>query len=179
MDKYKIKKASKFLSYVLRHKPEKANVKLDIEGWCPVNELLRNTYLTWDLIRNAVEQNDKKRFEFNEKGDKIRARQGHSVDVHLGYKEVVPPDMLYHGTASKYVDSIYKDGIRKMKRHAVHLSGDEETAKKVGSRHGKPAVIVIKSKEMHENGYKFYLTDNGVWLTDFVPERYISFTQRY
>jgi len=173
------KRRSKFLSLVLRHRPEAANVELDEQGWVAVNQLMKGLRAkdnSWnmELLRDVVENNNKKRFEFNDSETKIRARQGHSVQVDLGYEEQVPPDVLYHGTVGKYLDSIYKDGLRKMKRHHVHLSADTETATTVGSRRGKPVILAVDAARMVEDGYKFYLSNNGVWLTAHVPSEYLT-----
>jgi putative RNA 2'-phosphotransferase len=169
-----LKKKSKFLSAILRHKPELVGVKLDKNGWCDVEDLLkRASGLTADLLDAVVETNNKKRFEFDENKTKIRARQGHSVDVDLNYEPAEPPQYLYHGTALKYKDKILKGGIKKMSRHAVHLSSDTQTAYNVGSRHGKPMILVVCAKSMHESCHKFYLSNNGVWLTDHVPPSFL------
>lgn len=174
-----IKKKSKFLSLVLRHKPEKIGITLDKAGWVSVRDLLSalNKYgkkMTMEELQEVVQNNDKKRFSFSEDGRKIRANQGHSVNVELGYIEKEPPNVLFHGTVSKYLDSIFVSGLNKMQRHHVHLSKDIETATKVGSRRGKPVILVVDSKSMFERGHKFYLSDNGVWLTDHVPALYIT-----
>lgn len=174
----KITRISKFLSLVLRHKPEEAGIELDEQGWTDMSILLQKMQekgiaINEELLKYVVETNTKKRFAFNETGDKIRANQGHSVMVELGYTAQQPPDMLYHGTAIKYLDAIMKEGLQKQSRHHVHLSADEETAAKVGQRHGKAVILKIMSGEMYRNGLFFYLSDNDVWLTDHVPVAYI------
>jgi len=173
-------KASKFLSLVLRHKPQVIGMELDSQGWVSVNELIkaynshRSPVMTQELLDEVVRSNNKKRFEYNEDKSKIRARQGHSVDVDLGYKSVTPPYNLYHGTSNRFLSSIMTDGISKMSRHHVHLSEDKATAINVGKRHGKPVVITVSSAQMHADGYKFFKTDNNVWLVDEVCSRYFE-----
>lgn len=173
------KKTSKFLSYVLRHHPELIGLNLDENGWANVEELItkskRDSYqgLTVEELSEIVETNDKKRFIFNEDKTRIRANQGHSIDIDLALKPQQPPEFLYHGTAKSNIDSILEKGIEKRNRQHVHLSQDKETATKVGMRHGKPIILMIKTKEMSEDGIEFYLSDNNVWLTDFVDAKYI------
>jgi putative RNA 2'-phosphotransferase len=167
-------KKSKHLSLVLRHKPESAGLTLDDAGWVEVSKLLPAMKMTIEELKDVVENNNKQRFEFNIDESKIRARQGHSVDVDLGYKPEVPPDVLFHGTVKSSLDSIMKEGLKKMNRLHVHLSPDMETAIKVGSRRGIAVLLKIDAKRMHEAGIKFYHTDNNVWLTDNVPAKYIS-----
>lgn len=165
-----ITKLSKKLSYVLRHKPDSIGLELDSEGWGSVDFILDKLGMDTDVLQNVVDTNNKKRFEFNEDKTKIRARQGHSINVDLGYNPVTPPDVLYHGTSDKaYHRFIKTSGLSKMRRHHVHLSLDVETAKNVGARHGKPVVLAIDAKAMQAAGYKFYKTDNDVWLVDNVP----------
>jgi putative RNA 2'-phosphotransferase len=172
-------KASKFLSLVLRHKPEQIGLTLDVEGWAEVNSLLKKmdshgVKLTKEELKNIVENNDKKRFSFNEIGTKIRAAQGHSIEVDLKYEIKVPPQKLYHGTAKKVLGSIFKTGIEKRNRHHVHLSDNIDTAIKVGSRHGEPVVLIVDSELMHKDGFVFLLSDNNVWLTEHVPSKYFT-----
>lgn len=175
MDHKTLTKRSKRLSYVLRHKPESANIKLDAQGFTSVQTLLDSLKWQRDDLDFIVKNNNKKRFEFSDDGLKIRARQGHSIDVDLGYKEIEPPDFLYHGTTKDRAEAILSSqGLEKMKRHHVHLSPDVETAKNVGSRHGKPVILTILAKQMYNTGYKFYKTKNNVWLVDSVPVRYIN-----
>lgn len=172
-------KTSKFLSLVLRHKPETIQIQLDENGWVSVNELIEklNNYgkeIDFKTIEYVVETNSKKRFAFNEDKSKIRASQGHSLQIDLNYEPINPPELLYHGTSKKFVDSILKSGIEKRNRQHVHLSSDIETALKVGQRHGKPVILKIQTEKMNKNGHKFYLSDNNVWLTDYVPIEYIT-----
>jgi len=170
---------SKFLSYVLRHKPESIGLTLDSEGWADIEELMAKQQangpvaMLLDDIMTVVADNDKKRFEV--KDGKIRAVQGHSSkQVDREFKAVVPPVKLFHGTATKFVDSILKQGLQPQSRHHVHLSADIETAVKVGQRHGKVVVFEVDSKRMYADGIKFFQAENGVWLTDVVPAKYLS-----
>ena len=168
------------MSYVLRHKPEAIGIILDKNGWVETSVLLEacrlhNHPLTREELEEVVRTNDKQRFAFSEDGSKIRASQGHSVEIELDYREIEPPELLYHGTATRFLASIQKKGLVKGNRHHVHLSGDTETAQKVGMRHGKPVVLQIAAWAMHSDGFVFYLSANGVWLTDHVPARYIQF----
>ena len=165
---------SKLLSYVLRHKPEEFNIKLDKNGWALTSEIMANCNLTISLLEEVVKTNSKKRFEFNEDKSKIRACQGHSINVDLGLSPSVPPDTLYHGTATRFIDSIFNNGIIAGNRDMVHLSATIETAISVGSRHGKPAVILVNASQMHKDGYQFFLSHNGVWLTKEVPTKYLN-----
>jgi putative RNA 2'-phosphotransferase len=178
--KDQIKKHSKFLSLLLRHKPETVGLQLDKQGWANTKDLLQKINqagrpITIDLLYRIVEENDKKRFVFNEDKSKIRAAQGHSLKVKLDYKALTPPDVLYHGTIAKTAELIRESGIKKMQRHQVHLSADTETAKIVAARRGKPIILIVNALKMHQDGYAFFQSDNGVWLTDFVPSRYIQF----
>ena len=173
-----IRRRSKFLSFILRHQPEKIGLSLDEQGWADVTSILSGCHLSIPELLEIVEKNDKKRFEFNEDKSKIRASQGHSIKINLGYKAQKPPDKLYHGTIRRNWESILKDGgLKKMKRHHVHLSPDIETAIKVGGRRGKPIVISIDSARMHSDGFVFLLSTNGVWLTDNVPKEYLDATR--
>jgi len=167
-------KKSRFLSMVLRHKPEKINLDMDSCGWVCVNQLLKAAKLDIDTLKEIVETNEKKRFSFSEDGKKIRANQGHSISIDLGLKPATPPNTLFHGTARKSVDSIMESGLQKKGRQHVHLSRDKETAIKVGQRHGKPVVLVVDAEEMARNGHQFFVSDNGVWLTDKVPKEFIN-----
>jgi putative RNA 2'-phosphotransferase len=171
---------SKFLSLVLRHKPEAIGITLDSGGWVNVAELLAATdrhgqVLSLDELRGIVTTSDKKRFAFSEDGQKIRASQGHSVQVDLGYQPSVPPERLYHGTVERFLDRIRRDGLLKGRRHHVHLSIDRPTAARVGERRGKPVILIIRAGDMHRYGLLFCLSANGVWLTEHVPARYIEF----
>lgn len=166
-------KISKFISLVLRHKPEEINTKLTDDGYCNVDVLIKgvrekfNIDFTLQDLERIVAEDNKQRYSF--KDDMIRANQGHSINVNLGLKEKIPNDILFHGTALKIKDKIYEEGIKKQSRQYVHLSSDVDTAVKVAVRHGEPVVLTIKAKAMYNNGYKFYLSANGVWLTDYVP----------
>lgn len=174
------KRISKFLSLILRHKPETINLKLDDNGWAIVDDILSNKKLrfTRDELDEVVKTNDKKRYSFNEDKTRIRANQGHSLTtIDLALKLQSPPDYLYHGTVSKFIASIKESGLQKMSRQHVHLSLDRETAKKVGSRRGKPIILSIRAKAMENKGYTFYLSENGVWLTDNVPSEFIDFNE--
>lgn len=174
-------KISKFLSYILRHQPEAIGLVLDDNGWADMGELIDkanrskeiNT-LTRELIHDVVKSSDKQRFAISEDGTRIRANQGHSVQVDLQLKPMEPPEILYHGTATRFLDDILKDGLKAQKRQHVHLSKDVEIATKVGQRYGKSVILKIKARLMHEQGFVFYLSENGVWLTDAVPTQYIE-----
>lgn len=168
-EKLRIAKGKK-LSFLLRHDKEYA---FDVHGWREVSDLVENHGYTLEELAEIAETNDKKRYEFNEDKTKIRARQGHSVDVDVELKETVPPEVLYHGTAKRFVSSIMAEGILRGTRQYVHLSKDKNTAVNVGKRHGEPFVLRIDSKKMHEDGIKFFLSNNGVWLTKFVDKKYI------
>lgn len=171
---------SKLISLVLRHNPSAIGVNLDENGWAKVPELIdginkKDSSFCLDMknLEHIVLNNNKKRFEFNEDKTKIRARQGHSIDVDVELKEVAPTRELYHGTGSGSVVSILKNGISKMSRQHVHLSDDVATARNVGKRHGSPEILVIDAVSMHKDGFKFFKSNNGVWLTDNVPKKYI------
>lgn len=170
MDKILIKK-SKYLSKLLRHDPE--DLKMDDNGWVSVSSILKKTDLKMFQLLEIVNDNDKKRFAFNEHKTFIRANQGHTIDVDVNLKEIEPPEFLYHGTSTRNIDSIRKNGINKGTRLHVHLSSQEDVAINVGSRHGTPIVFTIKAKEMFDDGIKFYLSENGVHLTDFINPKYI------
>jgi len=178
IDKKQLTHISKFLSLVLRHKPETIGVQLDKNGWVDVEELLEkaNNYgikFDKEVLTYIVETNSKKRFAFNPTCSKIRASQGHSVDIELGYTSQKPPEILYHGTGEKSVQSILNTGLEKRNRQHVHLSSDLETAIKVGQRHGKPFVFKVFAEKMHNDKFEFFISDNGVWLTDNVPTKYL------
>ena len=170
---------SKLLSYVLRHNPAHLGIQLDNHGWTNVEVLLnqlnkQQEKINFDILKHIVDTNAKKRFSFNEDLTLIRASQGHSVEIELNYTAQIPPTILFHGTAEKNITIIREKGLLKMSRHHVHLSADKETAHKVGQRHGKPVVLSIQSLAMYESGHLFYLSDNGVWLTDHVPATFIE-----
>ncbi len=171
---------SKFLSLILRHQPERVGLTLDGAGWVGVTELLeavnRNGIsLALDQLKHVVANNDKKRFEFSEDDQRIRASQGHSVEVDLQYESQVPPEVLYHGTPERFVESIRATGLNKGQRHHLHLSPDPQTAAKVGQRRGRSVVLTIRSGGMHRQGHVFYGSANGVWLVDHVPVQFIEF----
>lgn len=170
-------KLGRFLSLVLRHKPGAAGISLDEHGWANVEELLSGVRRTgrqidMDTLERIVRENNKQRYSFNEDHTKIRANQGHSIQVDVELKEMHPPQYLYHGTASRLLPIIRQEGIRKMGRQYVHLSGDFQTAIAVGRRHGNPVVITINAAAMARDGITFYLSENGVWLCDYVSPNY-------
>lgn len=170
---------SKFLSLVLRHQPQLINISLDEKGWAMVPELMegmkaKGFEITFDILQHIVEINDKKRFAFNEHKTKIRASQGHSINVDLGYQAKEPPALLYHGSAEQNKETILREGLSKRTRQHVHLSATVDTALRVGQRHGKPVAFEIAAGEMHRAGYLFFISENGVWLTDAVPAQYLN-----
>jgi putative RNA 2'-phosphotransferase len=170
---------SKRLSLVLRHDPSRIGLTIDGGGWAVVEELLRclresDTPATLDELRQVVADNDKQRFRFSDDGLRIRANQGHSIAVELDLEPVTPPEFLYHGTATRFLEAILRDGLERRSRRHVHLSLDVETATAVGKRHGKPASLRIRAREMQAAGHSFYLSENGVWLTESVPVEFIE-----
>jgi putative RNA 2'-phosphotransferase len=170
---------SKFLAKHLRHAPEALGLTLQPGGWVPVDDLLAASEragftIAYDELIECVETNDKSRFSFDDTGDLIRANQGHSVEVDLQLQEQEPPDVLYHGTVERFLTAIMAEGLRKGKRHHVHLSKDTETARKVGSRRGKPIILQVDAGKMHGQGFKFLLSANGVWLADSVPAVFLT-----
>lgn len=172
-------KLSIFLSLILRHKPETISITLDKHGWANVKDLIagiNSTGRTIDMktLEEIVRTDNKGRYSFNDSKTLIRANQGHSIPVYVDLKEETPPGTLYHGTATRFLDSIKKQGIKPMKRLYVHLSSDFETAIKVGSRHGSSAVLAIDTEQMYKDGAKFYLSENGVWLTKHIDWRYVT-----
>lgn len=182
MDEKRKVKASKFMSLVLRHSPESAGIVLEKDGWVDVSKLLsgmakHGTHLSREDLAEIVATSDKKRFAFNEDGSKIRANQGHSVDVEIRFEPRVPPEMLFHGTATRFLSSIRSKGLLKMSRQYVHLSTDKATMLQVGARHGSPVLLCVKSREMHAAGIPFYLSANNVWMTEFVAPQYIEFPE--
>jgi putative RNA 2'-phosphotransferase len=182
MTSKEIIKTSKFLSLILRHEPERVGLALGEAGWVSVEELLRainrnGVSLLLEELQQIVATSDKKRFAFSEDGLRIRASQGHSVEVDLQYEAQTPPELLYHGTASRFVDSIRKDGLQRMGRHHVHLSAETSVTVQVGSRHGKPVLLTIRAGEMQRAGHVFYRSANGVWLVEHVPVEFIRFPQ--
>ena len=168
---------SKLLALVLRHKPETINIKLDKHGWANVNEILAGMKITMSELEYIVNNNDKKRYAFNEDKTKIRAIQGHSHSLHIDIElhEKIPPVILYHGTKARFIKNILKQGLRRMKRDHVHLSDNLETARKVADRRDSPSMILkIDTREMVKNKQKFYLSDNGVWLTEKIDPKYLT-----
>ena len=171
---------SKFLSLVLRHKPELIGLSVDKGGWADIEELIKlanakGHRLSREVVNDIVATNSKKRFALSDDGSKIRANQGHSIQVELDLPPAMPPDILYHGTATRFLDSIRQKGLLPASRRHVHLSVDTETAISVGQRHGKPSILIINAIEMHNAGHRFYISANSVWLTEFVPVEYLSF----
>jgi putative RNA 2'-phosphotransferase len=178
MNKDRTTRVSKFLSLVLRHEPEKIRITLDPSGWVDVETLLaalaaHRFPVTPDELREVVAGSDKQRFALSEDGLRIRANQGHSVPVELGYEAAEPPDVLYHGTAQKHIESIRKQGLTKQARHHVHMYADTAPAANVGQRHGKLVMLEVRARQMREAGMLFYRTPNGVWLTDHVPAEFL------
>jgi putative RNA 2'-phosphotransferase len=175
-------KMSKMLSLVLRHNPRKLGLTLDAQGWVAVDDLLaaaqQHGYdLDADTLGQIVADNDKQRFAFSPDGRQIRANQGHSIEVDLALEPLAPPELLYHGTASRFLDSIRQSGLERRSRQHLHLSGDRATAIAVGQRHGKPVVLVVQAGAMHAAGMVFYRSENGVWLTEHVPVEYLVFPE--
>lgn len=169
---------SKFLSLVLRHHPETIGISLDEQGWVEIDDLLTaanrsGRKLTRSLLEHVVRANDKQRFAISSDGSRIRANQGHSIEVDLGLQPTQPPELLYHGTVARFLDSIRASGLDRGSRQYVHLSPDVETARRVGQRRGRPVILVVKSGRMWQDGHAFYLAENGVWLTDAVPPVYL------
>ncbi|MEX3984093.1 RNA 2'-phosphotransferase [Paraburkholderia sp. EG287A] len=177
-----LKARSRFLSGVLRHNDPPIGVKYDRQGWVDISELLaaaaaHGTVISREELDFVVENNDKKRLTISPDGKRIRAAQGHSINVDLGLAVRLPPAVLYHGTVGKFIGAIRREGLRKMSRHAVHLSATRDTATIVGGRRGRAVVLVIDSFRMNQDGYTFEVSDNGVWLTEHVPLMYIRFPE--
>jgi len=171
-----LKKISKYLSFILRHQPDSIGLELSDEGWVNIGELITRTKkfkLTRESIQTIVDTNDKKRFLISDDGQLIKANQGHSVKVSLELEPVTPPDFLLHGTTERFIESIFKHGLTRQKRHHVHLSETEKTALSVGSRYGKPILLKVDSKQMHKDGFEFFKTENEVWLVYKVPIKYL------
>jgi len=170
---------SKFLSLVLRHEPQRIGLALDEAGWASVDELVGKAALagrpiTPEQLRQVVATSDKKRFALSDDGRRIRANQGHSIEVELGLAPLTPPDVLYHGTATRFLESILRTGLDKRERHHVHLSVDLAIARSVGQRYGQVVLLEVDARRMQADGHLFFRSDNGVWLTDAVPARYLS-----
>ena len=175
-------KTSRFISLILRHRPEAVGISLDAHGWADVQALISGINrsgghtVDMEILEEIVRTDEKQRYSFNEDHTKIRANQGHSIPVDVELEEKSPPDMLWHGTGEKYVSSIDKKGLIPKGRLYVHLSSDIETARKVGSRHGKPVIYEIDCRKMKEDGYRFFLSANHIWLTKEVPAKYLKKT---
>jgi putative RNA 2'-phosphotransferase len=172
-------KISRFISLILRHKPEEIGIKLDEHGWAKVNELVRGVRVKYpdfnaDILEEIVATDEKQRYSFDDTHKLVRANQGHSIPVDVELEQVEPPRYLYHGTATKYMDSIWKNGLVAKSRLYVHLSGDKNTAIDVGKRHGKPVVYRVRALDMHNQGFVFYRSENGVWLTERVPVEFLN-----
>lgn len=179
-DPHELKKISKRLSLHLRHAPERIGIALDPHGWVDVDVLLaalrrHGLALSREKLADVVEHNDKRRFSFDETGEKIRANQGHSVEVDLGLPERTPPAVLYHGTVARFLGAIEEEGLRPGRRHAVHLSATVETAIAVGARRGEPVVLTVDARAMAEAGHRFHVSANGVWLAERVPPEFLRF----
>lgn len=172
---------SKYLSLILRHKPEVIGIMLDEHGWANVDELIEGIAKTqpmdMELLEKIVSEDEKQRYSFNEDKSLIRANQGHSIPVDVELRKTEPPDILWHGTGMKYVDSIDREGLIPKSRLYVHLSKDIDTAVKVGRRHGKPIVYQVNARKMRKDGYDFFLSVNGVWLTKNVSPQYLTKTK--
>lgn len=173
---------SKFLSLVLRHKPEEAAITLDGAGWCDIDALIagarqKGRVFTRDELLAVVASSDKQRFAISDDGRCIRANQGHSVEVELGLPPTQPPEFLFHGTVERFLDPIRREGLRKMKRHHVHLSADVETASRVGDRRGQAVILTVAAGALTRAGHEFFLSANGVWLVDAVPPAHIRFPE--
>lgn len=173
-----LKETSKYMSLILRHKPEAIGITLDEHGWADVDELIegisRTQNFNMDILEEIVRTDEKQRYSFNDDKTKIRANQGHSIEVDVELEEKEPPEILWHGTGEKFATSIDNIGLIPKSRLYVHLSKDEETATIVGRRHGKPVLYMVNTREMYKDGFKFFLSKNGVWLTKEVPVRYLE-----
>lgn len=163
---------SKYLAKLLRHQPQLENLNMDKHGWVEVKQLLH--LISMEELEEIVKTDNKQRYSFNQDKTKIRANQGHSIDVDVELIEALPPNILYHGTASRFVESILETGLTPQSRLYVHLSKDIKTAKSVGSRHGKAVIFEINTKQMIEDNIPFYLSQNNVWLTKFVDKKYLK-----
>jgi putative RNA 2'-phosphotransferase len=172
------KEISKFISLILRHKPETIGISLDEHGWANVDELIEGVRqkhpMDMNMLEKIVAEDEKQRYSFNEDKTLIRANQGHSIPVDVELEKKTPPDILWHGTGEKYVVSIDRQGLIPKSRLYVHLSSDYDTAIEVGSRHGKPYVYQVDAKKMSDDGFEFFISVNGVWLTKTVPVEYLE-----
>ena len=180
MNDKETKQASKFLSLILRHEPERVGITLGEAGWVAVDDLLpavnrHGLALNEAQLKHIVATSDKKRFALSDDGRRIRASQGHSVEVDLQYEPRTPPEVLYHGTADRFLESIRSGGLSRMERHDVHLSAETKVTLQVGGRHGKPVLLIIRAGEMHRAGHVFRCSANGVWLVNQVPPEFIEF----
>ncbi len=169
-----MKETSKFISLILRHKPEVIGISLDEHGWADVEALIKGVGIDFATLEEIVRTDEKGRYSFNEDRTLIRANQGHSIDADVELPRRVPPEVLYHGTGEKYVSSIDREGLIPKSRLYVHLSSDTDTAEKVGRRHGRPVIYTVAAGEMHRGGYRFFLSKNGVWLTKRVPAEFLK-----
>jgi len=179
VDDKRLIKTSKYLSRHLRHRPERLGLTLEPGGWVRVSDLLdacaaQGFALSAEGLREVVARNDKRRLSYDDTGVRIRANQGHSVDVDLELVATAPPELLFHGTGAGNVEAIMRGGLQRRRRHHVHLSADRETARRVGARHGRPVVFDVAAGRMHVDGHPFFVSDNGVWLTDEVPPAYLD-----
>ena len=178
MDDKRLVRCSKYLARHLRHQPERLGLTLQPGGWVEVSDLLaaldaHSFRLSREELEEVVERNDKRRFSFSDDRRRVRANQGHSVDIDLALDPASPPETLFHGTSTARLAAVMGEGLKRMARHHVHLSIDVETAQRVGARHGKPVVVEIAAGRMHSAGFTFFVTDNGVWLTAEVPREYL------
>ena len=174
-----LRATSKFMSFVLRHQPDAIGLQLDSAGWARIDDLLARMAaagkrISRELLQEVVDTNDKQRFAISEDRLRIRASQGHSIDVELGLAPAEPPEVLYHGTATRFRAAIFRDGLKRQRRHHVHLSESVETARAVGSRYGVVVLLQVDARRMRGDGHVFYRSDNNVWLTDEVPVAYLS-----
>jgi len=178
-----LRDVSKYMSLILRHKPETIGITIDEHGWANVEELIsgiaKDNEFNMEILEEIVRTDEKQRYSFNDDKSLIRANQGHSIPVDVELEEKIPLEILWHGTGEKYVASIDETGLIPKSRLYVHLSKDEDTAIKVGSRHGKPVIYHVLAKQMHDDGYKFYISANGVWLTKEVPVKYLRKVQKH
>jgi putative RNA 2'-phosphotransferase len=178
-DPIEISNLSKFLSYVLRHHPGAVGITLDEQGWVEVEALVTAIHhsgreISLEQLQQVVFSSEKQRFAFSADGKKIRANQGHSVAIDLALEPQLPPQILFHGTATRFLDQIMTEGLKKMQRHHVHLSPNRDIAQAVGQRHGKVVILGVAARTMHTAGYEFFLSQNGVWLTESVPPEFMS-----
>jgi putative RNA 2'-phosphotransferase len=182
MNDKQLTQLSRFLSLVLRHKPETIDMILDRNGWADVDLLIDGVnrsgrHITQEVLNEIVAKDEKQRYVFSHDKKMIRASQGHSIDVDLELKPVEPPEFLYHGTAHSFLEGIQRKGLQPRQRQYVHLSSNIETAIHVGSRHGKPIVLTVFAKQLYESGQTFFLSENNVWLTTHVEPIYLQISQ--